>query len=79
MSACRWCGAEDGPPHHVYGERKCCPDCDHRLTPCDVCGQPAGGEMSMEIEGENVLLARYCYEHSDRMLPGEVLGDEDPA
>jgi hypothetical protein len=28
--SCRGCGAADGPPSHVYGERKCCPDCDHR-------------------------------------------------
>jgi len=27
---CRYCGIADGPPAHVYGERKCCPDCDHR-------------------------------------------------
>ena len=27
---CRNCGSADGPPNHVRGEKKCCPDCDHR-------------------------------------------------
>ncbi len=28
---CRGCGNVDpGGVAHVYGERKCCPDCDHR-------------------------------------------------
>jgi hypothetical protein len=26
---CPYCGSPPGPPHHVYGERKCCPDCRH--------------------------------------------------
>jgi hypothetical protein len=26
---CPTCGCPPGPPHHVYGERKCCPDCRH--------------------------------------------------
>jgi len=32
MDPCRYCGSTD-PTHHVYGERKCCPDCDHRPPP----------------------------------------------
>ena len=32
---CLGCGAPAGPPHHVYGERKCCPDCQH-TTPEEV-------------------------------------------
>jgi hypothetical protein len=31
MNPCRGCGdTGQGPADHVYGERKCCPDCDHR-------------------------------------------------
>lgn len=30
MYPCRWCGSAN-PSHHVRGERKCCPDCDHRI------------------------------------------------
>jgi hypothetical protein len=26
---CPYCGSLPGPPNHVYGERKCCPDCRH--------------------------------------------------
>jgi len=29
---CRGCG-NASPYVHVYGERKCCPDCDHRAEP----------------------------------------------
>ena len=34
---CRECGNAN-PADHVYGERKCCPDCDHRAatTPDDL-------------------------------------------
>lgn len=31
MTACRYCtSAGMGDGAHVHGERKCCPDCDHR-------------------------------------------------
>ena len=34
---CRWCDRAN-PADHVPGERKCCPDCDHRrLAPCGGC------------------------------------------
>lgn len=29
---CVYCGLPGGPPNHVYGERKCCPDCHHEST-----------------------------------------------
>lgn len=30
---CRYCGTVSlRTPTHIYGERKCCPDCDHRPT-----------------------------------------------
>lgn len=37
LPACAYCRAPHGGSHHVYGVRKCCPDCDH--TPrCWTCG-----------------------------------------
>lgn len=33
LPACAGCGGAEGPPSHVYGERKCCPECDHRAVP----------------------------------------------
>jgi hypothetical protein len=33
---CRGCGTTDPTgEHHIWGERKCCPDCDHRPEPVE--------------------------------------------
>ena len=38
--ACRYCGSSSVTnEHHVYGERKCCPDCDHRPPEPPYCGR----------------------------------------
>jgi hypothetical protein len=55
---CRHCNAPEGLPHHVYGERKCCPDCDHRPPP-DVEGQ-------QECTGPS---ASYCPNHGECTCP----------
>lgn len=42
-----------------------------RAHPCDLCGAPAVGELSMDVGPKDVLVTRYCSEHVDRMLPAE--------
>jgi hypothetical protein len=39
MAACRYCGNDSmDNVQHIKGERKCCPDCDHRPRCIEVNG-----------------------------------------
>lgn len=39
MTACRYCTSHsENDGRHVYGERKCCPDCDHRPRCVEING-----------------------------------------
>lgn len=53
MAACRYCGNEGlNNAQHVFGERKCCPDCDHR-TELEV--ELHRALMSVEPNGGNLI------------------------
>ena len=47
---CSECGADDGAPSHVYGDRKCCPDCNHvpfaTATVAKIKTYGGGGKMA---------------------------------
>jgi hypothetical protein len=69
---CRHCGAPEGLPYHVYGERKCCPDCDHRPPP-DVEG-PTGDDLRRHMRDAHHFDPEYL-----RIVPDAALSVEHEA
>jgi hypothetical protein len=69
---CRHCNAPEGLPHHVYGERKCCPDCDHRPPP-DVEG-PTGDDLRRHMRDAHHFDPEYL-----RIVPDAALSVEHEA